>query len=696
MTSVPSYHVRGTHTDRDGEDGTAVDGHVNFDLVNHHHRRSYRDVAANVKDTGGSDGINDDLHYRDSPAPGAVEDESAAMRLSNLRSGRKHGAFHAWESHDGPPPHYHRHHPHHRHLNPPPPPLTSGVYLPDQLVPSASVIRVTKENVHHSNPSTSSHLPYTNKSNKHNSKKRSSSHFGPEERSVKRSPSPEPSTSGSTSSSTSGFQSNQHEHIFKHHHHIKSNKHAHNKHSKSSSHEVPHLDRIAKEPTSVSAAAYHPEVPYVDSDDNVETSDSDVDVMNSPPPGECCYTPTEELWQGAPPALQPPVPPPPPPAHSGAHHHGQYGGAYARPRSAQLNVRLKHASPRDSYTTDGATDRSCRFHQRPAEDVNLDRNAVQRQYADPYDQHLLSGAYGAMASQQLTNAAERELFASGGFPSAAAVNLSTKETNSDDSDIEVVSIIETKKPRLRSSKRGRSATVVVDLTKSDTEAGPSATQSRPGDSVADGDPVIEYVNHADEEDSQDAVQITPPGRPDLRLDTEAGPSATQSRPADDDVYVSLPGAEGRVGSTSQTSISQSRAESRPPFHHLAPPPPSYSESMYQGYSSSRHHPEQRSSCCHAQKDTSCSHSFGRPSERGDKHVKEGYERHAHSSRHHPRSQRSYRREYNISSSFSRWKIRILHFDHHLDNQKVCLLLRTLIIRNCFIYTEKLFNWKIHN
>ena len=628
MTSVPSYHVRGTHLDRD--DGTAVDGHVNFGLVNHH-RRSYRDVAASVKDTGGPDGISDDLHYRDSPAPGAVGDESAAMRLSNLRSGRKHGAFRAWESHDGPPLH---HHPHHRHLHPPPP-LTSSVYPPDQPVPNASVIRVTKETVHHSNPSTSSHLPYTSKSNKHNSKKRSSSHFGPEERSVKRSPSPEPSTSGS--------QSNHHEHIYKHHHHIKSNKHAHNNHSKSSSHSVPHLDRIAKEPTSVSAAAYHPEVPYVDSDDNVETSDSDVDVMNSPPHGEYCYTPTEELWRGAPPALPPPGPPPPPPAHSGAHHHAQYGGAYARPRSSQLSVRPKHASSRDSYTTDGATDRSCRFHQRPTEDVNLDRNAVQRQYADPYDQHLLSGAYGAMAAQQLTNAAERELFASGGFPSAAAVNLSTKETNSDDSDIEVVSIIETKKPRLRSSKRGRSATVVVDLTESDTEAGPSATQSRPGDSVADGDLVIKHVNHADEKDSQDAVQITPPDRPNPRLDAEAGPSATQSRPADDDVYVSLPEVGPRVGSTSQANISQSRAESRPPFHHLPPPPPSYSETMYQGYTSSRHHSEQRSSCCHAQKDTSCSHSFGRPAERGDKHVQEGYERHAHSSRHHPHSQRSYRR-----------------------------------------------------
>ena len=646
MTSVPSYHMRGTHLDRDGEDGTAMDGHVNFNVVNHH-RRSYSDVAANVKDTAGPDGINDDIHYRDSPTPGVVEDESAAMRLSNLRSGRKHGAFRAWESHDGTTPHHH--YPHHRHLNPPLPPLTNSVYPPDQPVPNASVIRVTKENVHHSNPSTSSHLPYTSRSNKHNSKKRSSSHFGPEQRSIKRSPSPEPSTSGSTS----GSQSNYHEHIYKQHHHIKSNKHAHNKYSKSSSHSVPHLDRIAKEPTSVSAAAYHPEVPYVDSDDNVETSDSDVDVMNSPPPGECCYTPTEELWRSAPPALPPSGPPPPPPAHSGAHHHNHYGGGYARPRSAQLSVRPKHASSRDSYTTYGATDRSCRFHQRPAEDVNLDRNAMQRQYADPYDQHLLSGAYGAMAAaQQLTNAAERELFASGGFPSATAVNLSTKETNSDDSDIEVVSIIETKKPRLRSSKRGRSVTVVVDLTESDTEAGPSATQSRPGDSVADGDPVIEYVNHADEEDSQDAVQINPPDRPDPPLDTEAGPSATQSRPADDDVYVSLPEVEPRVGSTSQANMSQSRSESRPPFHHLPPPPPSYSETMYQGYSSSRHYPVQRSSC-HAQKDTFCSHSFGRPTERGDKHLQEGYDRHAHSSRHHPHSQRSYRRssEYSMQLFF---------------------------------------------
>ena len=636
MTSVPSYHVRGTHIDRDGEDGTAVDSHVNFGLVNHH-RHSYRDVAANVKDTSGPDGINDDILYRDSPAA-ATEDESAAMRLNNLRSGRKHGAFRAWESHDGP-----HHHPHHRHLNQPPP-----LYPSDQPVPNASVIRMTKENVHHSNPSTSRHLPYTCKSNKH-SKKRSSSHFGPEERSVKRSPSPEPSTSGS--------QSNHHEHIHKHNHHIKSNKHAHNRHSKSSSHSVPPLDRIAKQPTSVSAAAYHPEVPYVDSDDNVETSDSDVDVMNSPPPGECCYTSTEELWQGAPPALPPPAPPPPPPAHSGAHHHhhGQYD-AYARSRSAHFTVRPKHGSPRDSYTTDGATDRSCRFHQRSAEDMNLDRNAVRRQYADPYDQHLLSGAYGAIAAQQLTNAAERELFASGGFHSAA-VNLSTKETNSDDSDIEVVSIIETKKPRLRSSKRGRSATVVVDLTESDTEAGPSATQSRPGDSVAEGDLVI-HINNADEEDSQDAVQIAPhqPGRSDPLLDTEAGPSATQSRPADDDAYVSLPEAEARVGSTSQANISQSRAESRPPFHHIPPSPPSYSETMYQQmYNNGRHHSDQRRSCCHAQKDTSssCSHSFGRPAERGDKHVQESYDRHAHSARHHPHSQRSYRRssEYYIQLFF---------------------------------------------
>ena len=98
MTSVPSYHVRGTHIDKDGEDGTSVDTHVNFGLVNHH-RRSYRDVAANVKDTSGPDGINDDILYRDSPAA-ATEDESAAMRLNNLRSGRKHGAFRAWESHD--------------------------------------------------------------------------------------------------------------------------------------------------------------------------------------------------------------------------------------------------------------------------------------------------------------------------------------------------------------------------------------------------------------------------------------------------------------------------------------------------------------------------------------------------------------------------------------------------------------------
>ncbi len=211
----------------------------------------------------------------------------------------------------------------------------------------------------------------------------------------------------------------------------------------------------------------------------------------------------------------------------------------------------------------------------------------------------LMDRWTARSVEQLTAAAERELQASttASDCDSTAVNLSVKESNSDDSDIEVVSVVERKKPRLRGEGGPRAATVLVDLTESDTEdvevtrPPASAAQSRHRDIDRDLIPEgLDFVVIAPDE-TPDSPAVTADSAIHATVSLEpcsvasrgdgtdsGGPSATQSRPMlpleEALASVETDTATHTVGSECGGLALGSRSTgSRPPFHRLPPPPP---------------------------------------------------------------------------------------------------------------------------
>ncbi len=622
--------------------------------------RSYRDVAADERATANSSPgeVMLPVHCSDAQVGDTDHSSAAAVRLKNLRSGRRHGAFRTYDAADE---------------------ATTRELLPSserfrcpteqhQPGPSLSVIRVpTQQQYDAHQPSAAVHayhgavvtkgqnsdvhlpLPFTDRSNNHSngklSKKRSFSHLSSTDRSVKleTTPSPQPSTSaagagsgGSPGTSNSRDRPLTHQQQFARSKTVAPSASAKDQHSPVLPRAPAQTSADSASVNSVTAAGFPAQVPsaaaYVDNED-LEASDSDVDVISPPSPGECYYTSPSLSSQPVDPSHGPGLaaPPSPPPAHSGAHP----GPPPLYPCTGHNPDGLDSGWRNRDYNAAGGSSRPFfpplyagrAFHREPYESTGGGGQ-------------FYSGACNILAAENLTRAAERELQRPVGetpdYPSAA-VNLSTKEApNSDDSDIEVVSIVERKKPRLRgtaarnTSGGGRSATVVVDLTESDNEAGPSATQSRPSEdrsaiSLTESefleitlDDVLDGSSRTDSSAERSSQEATPVSlaqslfnttRSDHALlsdNAEAGPSATLSRPAatatDDDVFVAVTVPDGasaeRVmnASTSRGVESQAPSSRRPPAYR--PPPPAYDDfirSVREGMGTTRPAPT-RESC----------------------------------------------------------------------------------------------------
>ncbi len=450
-------------------------------------RPSYRDVTVGVLQNRAID-----------PSSAAME---TALRLDSLRSGRNFGAFRAWESSSRAT------------INPDNQSSTIvadtsnagggvSVTTPDDRSSPYNLPIIQPKHVEHGCHSGS-------KSNK-STKKRSSSHLSPNHRDSRlSSASPQPSTSG----------------------HIPNSAPDH-----ASSHIEPYQgfrplqDSPAKVHNNVSAAAaasaYNPSVPYMRGESESSDSSSDVDVLSLPSPGDC-YTPTEDT------------------AHSSA------TAGLHQPHSFRARSKAKHGkkSSHRKHTSDSRTKTefypSHKHSGSGPRSPNMLRHLPLDSQTDP-GFSFIPGAEEAHTADLVTSAAERELYASEGFPAALQPGYSSHsretlpahrpirdvlavESNSDDSDIEVVRI-ETKKPRLRNGRHRRSATVVVDLTESDGEAGPSATESRPPpyldiESYADlnlGD-ITEYNSITDGADTGRSSSLQP-------LDLPSASSASVSRP----------------------------------------------------------------------------------------------------------------------------------------------------------------------
>ncbi len=479
---------------------------VSLDAMTDHSTRNHPSSHLDVKQGATN---NSRPSYRDVTI-GALQNRTldsgsaameTALRIDNLRSGRNFGAFRAWES------------PNRATINLDNQP-TSTV---GENLNAGGVVSVTTS-VDRSSPY---HLPIIqprhpehgchsgNKSNK-SSKKRSSSHLSPNHRDNRlASASPQPSTSGHIPNPAPDHASS---------------------HIEAYQAFQPLQDTSAKGSNNVSAAAaasaYNPSVPYTRGETESSDSSSDVDVLSLPSPVDC-YTPTDDTAHSS--------------ATAGLHQHSFRARSKARHgkkathRKHTSDVRTKNEFfPFHKQSNPGSGHRS----------PNMLRHLPLDSPTDP-GFSFIPGAEEAHTADLLTSAAERELYASEGFPAALQPGFSSHrrdtlpahrpardvlaiESNSDDSDIEVVRI-ETKKPRLRNGRHRRSATVVVDLTESDGEAGPSATESRPPpyldiDSYADlnlGD-ITEYNSITDGADTGRSSSIQ-------QLDLPSASSASVSR-----------------------------------------------------------------------------------------------------------------------------------------------------------------------